>query len=102
MRQDIAERNLAGNAVALFVYDHCGNAHDIAAITRRGLQSLNGMTSGASQAVLVKRAVNLGVLCEAAGQHDNRIVAAITVARELDALGADQDVDARPVERRAE
>ena len=60
------------------------------------------MTGGASQAVLVKGAIDLRVRGQSARQHGDRIVAAIAVPRELDAFGADQDVDAGPVERRAE
>ena len=44
--------------------------------------------------------------CEFCGQrarqHGNRIVAAIAMAGEFDAFGADEDVDAGAVERRAE
>src|SRR5580658_6112134 len=60
------------------------------------------MTGGAGQAVLVKGAIDVGVRCQPAREDDDWIMAAIAVARELDAFGADEDVDAGAVERRAE
>src|SRR5208282_4590051 len=54
------------------------------------------------QTVPVKGAIYVRVPCQPTREHDNRIVAAIAVPREFDAFGADQDVDARAVERRAE
>ena len=102
MLEDIAKRNLAGNSLAVLVYHHRGNAHDVTAVTRSGLQLLDRMTGGASQTVSVKRAIDVRVLRQRAREHGDRIVAAIAMTRELDAFGADQDVDARPVERCAE
>src|SRR5580704_12501612 len=60
------------------------------------------MTGGAGEAVFVKSTIDVRVSCQAAGKHDDRIVAAIAVAREFDAFSADEDVDAGAVERSAE
>jgi hypothetical protein len=102
MLEDVAKGNLARDTLAVFVYHHRRDAHHIAAIAGGGLQPLDRVTGGTGQAVLVKGAVDVGVRCEAAREYDDRIVAAIAVPRELDAFGADEDVYARPVERRAE
>src|SRR5208282_1666667 len=76
--------------------------HHVAAVAGGGLQPLDGMAGCAGQTVFVKGAIDVRVGCQAAREHDNRIVAAIAVAGELNAFGADEDVDAGAVERSAE
>src|SRR5271169_4084088 len=56
------------------------------------------MAGGAGQAVSVKGAIDVRVRGQAAREHNDWIVAAIAVSRELDAFGPDEDVDARAVE----
>lgn len=55
-----------------------------------------------SQSVLIKRTIDLRVFCQCARNHRNRVVATVAMPGELNALRADQNVDAGAVERRAE
>ncbi len=102
MREDLLERNFAGDALALRVRHDGGNAEDEAAVAVGGLDAADGVAEHAGQAVLVHLAINMRILGEAAGEDGDGIVAAVAVARELDALGVDQNVDALAIERRAE
>jgi hypothetical protein len=53
------------------------------------------------RAVFVEAAVHLGILRQRAREHPYGVMATVAVPRELDALGAQQDVDAGSIERRA-
>ena len=98
---DFVIRNLAGNARAPLVYHYRGNTHHVAAVARSGLQSLDRMTGRTGQTVLVERTIDVRVLRQSAGDHDDRIVATVAMSREFDAFSTHQNVDARSVERRA-
>lgn len=58
------------------------------------------MAGRARQSILVKATVDLRILSQRPGKYAHWIVAAIAMARKLDALRARQNVHAGPIERR--
>ena len=60
------------------------------------------MAGGAGEAVLVEAAIDLGILGESAGKHADGVVAAIAMTGEFDAFGAQKNIHAGAVKRRAE
>src|SRR5580704_16970895 len=59
------------------------------------------MANRAGHSISIEPAIDVGFLSERARNHGDRIVTTVIVSRELDALAANQDVDAGPVKRRA-
>ena len=100
--QYLVVRNFPRNAVSFFVHHHRRNAHHKTAIPLDRLQLLDGVAGGAGEAVLVHLPINLGVFGQTAGHHGDGVVATVTMARKLNALGIDQNIHARPVKGRAE
>jgi hypothetical protein len=72
-----------------------------AAVPVGRLQLLNRVTSGAGEAVFVEAAIHLRVLRQRSRENPDGVMAAIAVPGELDALGAQQNVDAGAIEGRA-
>ena len=60
------------------------------------------MTGGAGESVVVKSAIDVGVFGESTRKDGDGVVATVAMAGELDTFGADENVDAGAVERRAE
>ena len=89
MRDDLRVRHHAGNAVALLIDHHRRHAHHKTAIAKFGCNALDGVAGRAGQAIFIELAVHLVEFwVERAGQNADRIVAAIAMPREFDALGA--------------
>ena len=82
--------------------DHHGrNSHDEAAVAELCIHALDRVTGHAGQPVAIERAITLSVRVEGAGEDADWVVAAIAMARELNALGVHEDVDAGAIEGRA-
>ena len=88
MGEDLRVRHNAGNAAALLVHHDRGNGHDKAAVAQLGIDALDGVAHHAGNAVLIEGAVAGVMRVERARENADGIVAAIAMAREFHALGA--------------
>ena len=101
MSEDFGVGDGAGDGRAVFVDQDGGRAHDVAAGSG-GVSGNDGMAGGAGESFVLEGALDRHALREIAGEQGNRIVAALAMAGELDALLVDERVDVLEIPGRAE
>ncbi len=92
VREDFGVGDWPGDGLAAGVNEDCGDAHNVAA-GAGGIDRLDGMAGGAGDAFILKGTLFGHALGEIAGEQRDGIVAALAVARILDALLVDEHVD---------
>ena len=102
MRQNLRVRHHPRNPLAAFIHHHRRHAHHKAAIAVLRRHALNRVAGHAGQSVAIEHPVDGRFRVQPSAQHGHRIVAAIAVARKLNAFGPQQNIHARPVKRRSE
>src|ERR1700722_19918412 len=93
--------NFSRYALAVFIYHHRRDAHDIAAVAGSGLQALNRVTDHAGEAVVIEFSVDLRILSEGTTDHADWVVATIAVPGEFDPFSFVEKIYAGAVKRLA-